>query len=548
MRPALCGLGLVLGCGCPAEPEEPPGVAVGDVIGAATVVAVAPPCGSPVDGWDRLTEDGAASGLQDPLGTNIPQTVVPGLVVFDLDLDGDLDVVLLHGQAGGRRVALWENLGAGTFAHREVPSFAGLAADAPHAGGLAAADLDGDALPELLMIMPGELRVAHNEGGFSFSAFTPWYQHGIEPPPTWSSFTLGDPDGDGDLDALITSTFAEFTTGGPAHGEQGALPPAGPEVLLRNDDGAFVLDRLLQPRAGPMYAQIAAMTDVDSDGDLDILVPSEFGGLDGARPTALYRNDGMGDGGVLLEDVAETLRIDWDLGGMGLDTWDANGDGAKDFCVVQVGPMVCALSSGDGRFLHSGEALGLERAPAEDWSGYSLEVTDLDDDGWLDAVAAGGDNQPGGSANVDRIWQGMGEGRFLDRSFGARFASDEEHFGLVAADVDGDLRVDVVVSGLTTPTRLWRNVCSAGHMLEVELQGPPGNAAGFGAEVRVTVAGQMQMREVFHLRAAAQGPPRVHFGLGEAEAVDEIEVRWPDGRRTVVEGPVPTGTRVRVAW
>lgn len=533
----------LLGCG---GADDEAVVSVGDRFGAATVVRVAPACAEPHAPFERLVEEGAARGLSGPPVEGTPPSVIPVIVVFDLDGDLDPDVVGLHGPSGAARLRMWRNDGSGTFAVEDPEAWSTLATDPPHASGVAAADLDGDRLPELLLLMPGELRVSQNLGAGRFGPFQTRYQHGVEPPPTWSSFALGDVDADADLDVLITSTFAEFTTGGPAHGEEGELPPPGPELLLTNDSGEFTLDRALQPAAGPIYAQIGAVTDLDSDGDLDLFVPSEFGGLDGAGPTAFYRNEGSGSSGLILTESAAELRIDWDLGGMGLDSWDSNGDGLRDYCIAQVGPIVCALSTEEGPFVHSGGALGLEQAPTANWSGYSLDVVDLDDDGRVDAVAAGGDNQPGGPINVDRIWQGEEGGTFLHRTNDSAFSSTEEHFGLVAADVDGDGTLDVVVGGLQTPNRLWMNRCGPGRSVEIELDGPGLNRHGFGAEVRVEVAGVEQVREFFHLRAAAQGPARQHFGVGQADIVDHITVRWPGGARTEIDGPIPAGVVLRI--
>ncbi len=43
----------------------------------------------------------------------------------------------------------------------------------------------------------------------------------------------------------------------------------------------------------------------------------------------------------------------------------------------------------------------------------------------------------------------------------------------------------------------------------------------------------------------SSGDPRVHFGLGDASIVDELEIRWPDGSRTV-RTQVPVNQVVRI--
>ena len=69
--------------------------------------------------------------------------------------------------------------------------------------------------------------------------------------------------------------------------------------------------------------------------------------------------------------------------------------------------------------------------------------------------------------------------------------------------------------------------------MEVELIGPPGNREGHGAQVRLEAGGTVQVEELYNLRTLGQGPARIHFGLGEAEMVDRIEVFWPGGQLDV---------------
>lgn len=64
------------------------------------------------------------------------------------------------------------------------------------------------------------------------------------------------------------------------------------------------------------------------------------------------------------------------------------------------------------------------------------------------------------------------------------------------------------------------------------------NRDGLGAKVLVTAGGRTQLGE---RRAGgsylSQADPRLHFGLGAAERVERIEVRWPSGKTQVIEAP-----------
>jgi hypothetical protein len=124
-----------------------------------------------------------------------------------------------------------------------------------------------------------------------------------------------------------------------------------------------------------------------------------------------------------------------------------------------------------------------------------------------------------------------------------RDASDEagpgfrilaSHRGLAVGDFDNDGRLDLLVTALDEPPELLHNQAAAGAWLTVVCEVPGGSAIPVGAKVTVTAGGRRMTRHV----AAGDSylsahDPRLHFGLGKAESVDEVLVVWPDGTRTV---------------
>jgi hypothetical protein len=87
---------------------------------------------------------------------------------------------------------------------------------------------------------------------------------------------------------------------------------------------------------------------------------------------------------------------------------------------------------------------------------------------------------------------------------------------------------------------LWSNPCGPGAWLEIALHGPAPNTQALGARVITRWAGgRTDVQELQGVRGLGQSPAAVHVGLGAVDAVDSIEVRWPDGAVTVAEG-VPT--------
>ena len=73
----------------------------------------------------------------------------------------------------------------------------------------------------------------------------------------------------------------------------------------------------------------------------------------------------------------------------------------------------------------------------------------------------------------------------------------------------------------------------------MRLNGRTSNRDGLGATVRVTLDGGRVL--VNHASTsvgfASSGDPRVHFGLGRAGRINQIEIVWPSGVRQTIERP-----------
>ena len=144
------------------------------------------------------------------------------------------------------------------------------------------------------------------------------------------------------------------------------------------------------------------------------------------------------------------------------------------------------------------------------------------------------------------LYWNLGGGRFSDVGFLTGANRIEDGRGVAVADFDRDGRLDLVVQNLDQPAALLMGQGAVGHWLQLELEGTGGNRDAVGAVVTAR-AGPLTVTRQSATNAGflASPSPVLHFGVGDAERIDTLEIRWPSGRREVLRD-VAADQRLRV--
>jgi len=226
---------------------------------------------------------------------------------------------------------------------------------------------------------------------------------------------------------------------------------------------------------------------------------------------------------------------------MGVDFRDYDNDGRPDLVFTALaGETFPLFRNENGRRFRDVTYPSKVGLPTARRSGWGVALADLNNDGWKDLVTANSHV----TDNVELISSAhYKEPNLLLLNRGGVFQPATEfgppaaHRGLAVADLDGDGRLDVVITVLGEKPELWRNTTSGGaHWIGVRLRG-----RSVGARVRA--GGQWQeLGTTGGYASSVSGD--AHFGLGAADAAD-VEVIWPSGKRQSV-GAVPAGRIVTV--
>jgi hypothetical protein len=286
-----------------------------------------------------------------------------------------------------------------------------------------------------------------------------------------------------------------------------------------------------------------SFADYDHDGYMDAFIAND------TEPNFLFHNLG----GKRFEEAALRTGIAFGengspLSSMGSDFRDLNNDGHPDIwhTAVETETFPLFLNRGRGVFLDSTLASRIGRWTVQ-MSGWGNGIVDLDNDGWKDLFVARSnvldniaESKPERKyEEPNAILRNLGDGKFEDVSAdaGPDFQTAAAHRGVAFGDFDNDGRIDAVVTVLGGRAKLFRNISTTdNHWITIALSGTRSNRMAIGAEVRLRTDITSQWNQVTtSVGYASSSDNRVHFGLGAATHIQELEIRWPSGARQLLK-------------
>jgi enediyne biosynthesis protein E4 len=490
------------------------------------------------------------------------ETTGCGIAFYDYDNDGWLDIFIVNGSrlegfpAGTEPTShLFRNNRDGTFT--DVTAKAGVA----HSGwgqGVCVGDYDNDGWDDLFVTYYGKNVLYHNNGDGTFTDVS--QKAGVAGKGTrWNTgCAFVDYDRDGHLDLFVANYIdmdlatAPVPESGPCL-YKGVLVACGPSGLQcgknilyhNNGDGTFsdVSEAAGIFRANGTYGLGVLTADFDNDGWPDIYVAND------STASALYHNKKNGTFEDIAIDAGCALSPDGKpQAGMGVSAADYDLDGNLDLLKTNFAGDTPSLyhNIGGGTFEDATFTAGL--GAHTQFLGWGCGFFDFDNDGWPDILICNGHVYPeveqlkteAGYLQRKLLYKNLHNGHFADVSLqaGSGISEPVPARGCAFGDFDNDGNIDVVVNAVNDYPQLLHCTSRLGNnWIKVRTIGTKSNRSGIGARLICTIHLANEMKphqQIDEVRSGgsyiSQNDLRIHFGLGKAEKVDALEVRWPSGQ------------------
>ena len=499
------------------------------------------------------------------------ETTGCGVAFYDYDNDGWLDIFLVNGTRlegfpAGQEPSnhLFKNNRDGTFT--DVTLKAGLS----HSGwgqGVCIGDYDNDGCEDLFITYFGKNVLYHNNGDGTFTDVSE--KSGIAGSgKRWNTgCAFVDYDRDGKLDLFVANYIdmdlatAPVPESGPCL-YKGIMVACGPPGLNggknllfhNNGDGTFTdvsqTAGILQENG--TYGLGVLTADFDNDGWPDIFV------ADDSTASCLYQNQKNGKFVDIALDAGCALSADGKpQAGMGVSAADYDLDGNLDIVKTNFAGDTPTLYHNLGSSTFEDATFPAGLGMHTQYLGWGCGFFDFDNDGWPDILICNGHVYPeveqlrteAGYAQRKLLYRNLRNGKFEDISLnaGPGISDPSPSRGCAFGDFDNDGDIDFVVNCANDFPQLVRCDSSLqNNWIKVRTIGTKSNRSGIGTRLRCVV--QMPdttkpHQQIDEVRSGggyfSQNDLRVHFGIGKAQKIDVLELRWPSGRVEILKDIQP---------
>ena len=489
------------------------------------------------------------------------ETTGCGVAFYDYDNDGWLDIFLVNGTrlegfpAGEEPTNhLFKNNRDGTFT--DVTRKAGLV----HSGwgqGVCIGDYDNDGFDDLFVTYFGKNVLYHNNGNGTFADVGE--KAGVAGNgKRWNTgCAFVDYDRDGYVDLFVANYIdldlktAPVPESGPCL-YKGLMVACGPPGLLggknilyhNNGDGTFtdVSEKTGILKANGTYGLGVLAADLDNDGWPDIYVAND------STSSALYQNKKNGTFTDIALEAGCALSPDGKpQAGMGISAADYDLDGNLDLVKTNFAGDTPSLyhNLGGANFEDATFQSGLGKHTQ--YLGWGCGFFDFDNDGWPDILICNGHVYPeveqlkteAGYPQRKLLYKNLRNGRFDDVSYeaGPGISEPAAARGCAFGDFDNDGDLDLVVNTVNDFPQLLR--CDSrtdNYWIKIKTIGTKSNRSGIGARLKCVTHPPGEPKphqQIDEVRSGggyfSQNDLRVHFGVGKAEKVELLEIRWPSG-------------------
>ncbi|WP_417851176.1 CRTAC1 family protein [Thalassoglobus sp.] len=504
----------------------------------------------------------------------LPESMGGGCAFFDMDNDGDQDLLLINSQSweefAGEEVktpslmGLYRNDGSGQF--ENVTSGSGL--DVSMYGmGVACGDYNGDGLVDVYISAVGKNRLFRNEGNGKFLDVTESAKVSGAEDQWGTSCGWFDYDGDGDLDLFVCNYVKwsqeydlaqdfQLTGGDRAYGRPQNFEGTFPYLFRNEGDGTFseVAEEAglqLRNRASnvPMAKSLGVIIDdFNRDGWMDMLVAND------TVQNFLFLNNQ--DGTFMEVGTLSGVAFDMDgtaRGAMGIDVARFRNNDSLGVAIGNFSNEMTALYvAEDAAMQFVDEAISSGLGPTTRLSlTFGVFFFDYDLDGRLDLFTANGHlEQEINRVQPSQFYEQPPQlfwncGHQSDTEFllvakeivGEDFAKPLVGRGASYADIDNDGDLDILIATTGQKPRLLRNDQELMHnWIRFWLQDEGLNRNAIGALVELEVGESTLHRRVTPTKSyQSQSELPVTFGLGESSSIQQVRVTWPDGTVQVVK-------------